>query len=147
VRSCLIAMLGILGNIMQNKKRSEWLEIAESNGISCSAFDTRIYKYKWTHEKAATTPARARHMESLTNDERKVRNYARVMKCQLAIQSHIDDIVKIIKDKREETKLIKEARKIYRKIAIQNGISYAAFNMRISRGWSLDSAATKPTCE
>lgn len=122
---------------MQNKKRSEWLEIAESNGISCSAFDTRIYKYKWSHEKAATTPARARHMESLTNDERKVRGYARVMKCQLAIQAHIDDVVNIIKAKREQAKLVKDARKI----AIQNGISSAAFNMRVSRGWSLEDAA------
>ena len=132
---------------MKNQKRSEWLEIAESNGISCSAFDTRVYKYKWTHEKAATTPARARYMEPLTNDERKTRSYARVMKCQLAIQAHIDDVVSIIKAKREQTKTAKDARKDARKLAIQNGINSTAFNMRISRGWSLEDASTKPICE
>lgn len=119
------------------KSRSEWLQIAESNGIDRCTFDSRIYKYKWTHEKAATTPARERHKSSLTDEERKVRGYARVMKCQLAIQAHIDDVVNIIKAKREQAKLVKNARKI----ATQNGISSAAFNMRISRGWSLEDAA------
>ena len=119
------------------KSRSEWLQIAESNGIDRCTFDSRIYKYKWTHEKAATTQARAKHKGSLTNDERKVRDYARVMKCRLGIQAHIDDVVSIIKAKREQAKLVKNARKI----AMQHGISYAAFNTRISRGWSLEDAA------
>jgi len=119
------------------KSRSEWLQIAESNGIDRCTFDSRIYKHKWTHEKAATTTSRARHKGSLTNEERKIRGYARVLKCQLGIQAHIDDIVNIVEAKREQAKLVKNARKI----AMQNGISYAAFNMRISRGWTLEDAA------
>lgn len=126
---------------MQNRKRSEWLQIAESNGIDRGTFDSRIYKYKWTHEKAATTPPIARHKGPLTNDERKVRRYAQVMKCQLKIQAHIDDVVSIIKAKREQTKTTKDARKDARKLAIQNGINSATFNMRINRGWSLEDAA------
>ena len=124
----------------KEKTRSEWLKIAESKGIDSGTFDARIYKYKWEHERAATTPARARHKGSLTDEERKVRGYARVMKCQFAIQAHIDDVVNIIETKREQAKQIKDARKL----AIQNGINYAAFNMRISRGWSLEDASTKP---
>mgnify|MGYP003408528571 len=49
------------------KTRSDWLKIAESNGIDCCTFDSRIYKYKWTHEKAATTSPMARHKGPLTN--------------------------------------------------------------------------------
>lgn len=128
----------------KEKTRSEWLKIAESNGIDPGTFDARIYKYKWSCERAATTPARERYIGSLTNDERKVRRYAQVMKCQLAIQAHIDDVVSIIKAKREQTKTAKDARKDARKLAIQNGINSTAFNMRISRGWSLEDASTKP---
>ena len=49
------------------KTRSDWFKIAESNGIDCCTFDSRIYKYKWTHEKAATTSPMARHKGPLTN--------------------------------------------------------------------------------
>mgnify|MGYP001001731575 CR=1 FL=1 len=76
----------------------------------------------------------------LTKEEANIKIQARALNRQMGLGLTINEAVEIIKAKRRIALDVKKAMLT----AYDNSISYAAFHKRVSRGWDLSIAATKP---
>ena len=76
----------------------------------------------------------------ITKAESNIKIQARALIKQLGLDLTVCEAVQIIKAKREKALEIKKAAII----ASDNSISYSAFHKRVSIGWDLHTASTKP---